>query len=648
MKVYTAWLFFFLLILMPVEAQKNLSTKSNKAEKLYREAIVKLNKYDPESAAVLLNSAVDADKNFVEAYFLLGEIYNDLNQDSLAINALKNGVSIDPEVFPPALSNLARLEWNNGLYDDALLHIKQYLQLPNLRENSKVAAGYLVKSCEFAIKAVKNPVPFNPQNLGPAINNRYDQYWPSLSADEKTLITTVSVPINLNNPQVYMNRQEDFYISSFSDGNWSQSKAMPPPLNTSKNEGAQSISADGTVMVFTGCNRKDGMGLCDLYISKKTGDQWSVPRNMGEPVNTTYKETQPSISPDGKTIYFCSNRKESKGGLDLWKTTLSDSGYWNTPVNLGDSINTIFDEQSPFIHNDNRTLYFSSNGWPGLGSFDLFVSRRISDSTWTTPRNLGFPINSHFNEEGLIINAKGNTAYYSSTRAGGYGGRDIYSFELYKEAQPTPVSYMKGIVYDSETKAPLKARFELIDLNTANSIMDAFSNDDGTFLICIPTGKNYALNVNKKGYLFYSDNFTMGNGDFITPFTKDIPLEPVKAGNKIILKNIFFDYDSYKLKEESKIELVKLFMFLNDNKLIKIEISGHTDNTGLKDYNIKLSENRAQSVVKYLVDSGIDANRIVWKGYGDSRPITPNTTEEGRAANRRTEFTIMSTGENSK
>jgi outer membrane protein OmpA-like peptidoglycan-associated protein len=641
MKLLVGIISILLFFGAPMDAQKNLSTKQKKAEKLYRDALVKLNGYDPENAAILLNEAIETDKNFVEAYFLLGEIYTDLRQDSLAIVVLKKGVSIDPEVFPPSLANLARLEWNNGFYDDALMHIKRYLLFSNLHPNSRLAAEYLLRSCEFAIKAVRNPVPFNPQNMGPSINNKYDQYWPSLSADEKTLITTVSVPLNSDNPQVFNNRQEDFYISTFTDGKWTQAKALPPPLNTSKNEGAQSVSADGTIMVFTGCNRKDGMGLCDLYISKKIGDQWSVPKNMGEPVNTIYKETQPSISPDGKTIYFSSNRKGGKGGLDLWKTSLTDTGTWSMPVNLGDSINTVFDEQSPFIHNDNKTMYFSSNGWPGLGNFDLFVSRRTSDSTWTVPMNLGYPINTHFIEEGLMVNAKGNTAYYSSTREGGYGGRDIYTFDLYKKAQPTPVSYMKGTVFDSETHSPLKARFELIDLKTASSIMDAYSNDDGTFLVCIPTGNSYALNVNKKGYLFYSDNFTLDKGDYLAPFLKDIPLEPFKAGNKVILKNIFFDYDSYKLKEESKVELIKLFMLLNENKQLKIEISGHTDNTGLKDYNLKLSENRAQSVAKFLIEKGIKDSRISWKGYGDSQPIAPNNADEGRAINRRTEFKIV-------
>jgi outer membrane protein OmpA-like peptidoglycan-associated protein len=630
-----------LLVFYSAHGQNALTTKSSKAERLYKEALDKIDRYDYETAVQLLKDAAVVDDKFAEAYLMLGETYSDLGKDSLAIISFRKFVEINPDVFPPGIANLARLEWNNGYYKEGYEHVTKFLGYPNIKPNILRAAQYLKNSCEYAMNAINKQVPFKPQNMGAAINDKYDQYWPSLSADGETFVFTEAIPINPSNPEAYMNRQEDFYISHLgTDSIWQQSRPIGAPLNTSGNEGAQSLSADGKIMVFTGCNRKGGVGLCDLYISYKNGDQWSTPKNMGEPVNSTAKETQPSISPDGRTIYFSSNRKGTYGGLDLWKTILNDSGKWTTPVNLGDSINTPFDEQSPFIHNDNKTLYFSSNGWPGFGNFDLFVSRKISDSTWTKPMNLGYPINTHFVEEGLIVNAKGNIAYYSSTRQG-FGGRDIFYFELYKKARPTPVSYMKGMVYNSETHQPLKARFELIDLKSGSSVMDAYSSEDGTFLICIPSGKSYALNVSKTGYLFYSDNFTMGNGDFIKPFTKDIPLDPIKAGNKVVLKNIFFDHDSYVLKDESKIELSKLLILLKDNKTVRIEISGHTDNTGQKDYNLKLSENRAQAVYNYLISKGITPERLTWKGFGDSMPILPNDNSEGRAANRRTEFKVV-------
>lgn len=635
------FIYFALVFTCSLSAQQQLSTKSHRAAGLYKEAIAKARLLDYGGAIALLNDALQEDPGFIEATIMLGEVYGDNNQDSLAILTLKKSLAIDPNFFPGTYSNLAGLEFSNGLYNDALAHVQTYLGFPNLKPKFKAEAELLQKNCEFAIQAIKNPVPFNPQNMGEAINSKYDEYWPSLSADGQTMVLTVNLPIDTSRKETFRNRQEDFYYSEFEDGRWTQARPVGAPLNTPGNEGAQTLSADGKLMIFTGCNRQDGYGNCDLYFSQKEGDRWTVPQNMGKPINTASKETQPSISSDGKTLYFASNRPGSKGGLDIYKTTLSDDGYWENPVNLGDSINTVYDDQSPFIHPDNQTLYFSSKGWLGMGGFDLYMSRRTGDNTWTKAKNLGYPINTNFNEVGLIVNARGTTAYYSSNRLGGRGGDDIYSFDLYKEVRPTPVSYMKGKVFDAETLLPLTARFELIDLASAKNIMDAWSNNDGSFLICLPEGKDYALNVNKKGYLFYSDNFTMTHGDFSKPFLKDVPLKPIKVGESVVMRNIFFDLDSYTLKPESKIELERLVKLLKDNPLIQIEISGHTDNTGKPEHNLKLSDNRAKSVAEYLVQHGIEANRLVSKGYGDTKPVTGNNSEEGRAQNRRTEFKVI-------
>lgn len=621
--------------------QKQLSTKSKRATRDYQEAIAKANLKAFDQAIALLNDAIHDDPNFIEATIMLGEVYSDNMQDSLAIITMRKAIRLNPDFFPGIYSNLANLELNNAMYDDALAHVKTYLSYPNQNPKYKSDAEWLLKSCEFAVNAIKHPVPFNPQNLGKNINSKYDEYWPSLSADEQTMVFTEKLPIDPNNPEVYRNRQEDFYYSDVVDGKWSVAKTEGPPLNTPGNEGAQTISADGKLMIFTGCNRRDGYGNCDLYFSKKEGDNWTIPQNMGKPINTTARETQPSLSSDGKTIYFASNRPGSKGNLDIWKSDVKEDGSWSNPVNLGDSINTTSDDQSPFIHPDNQTLYFSSKGWPGMGGYDLFMSRRINDTLWTKARNLGYPINTNYNEVGMIVNAKGTTAYYSSNRFGGFGGDDIYSFDLYKEVRPTMVSYMKGRVFDAETKAPLNARFELIDLASAKNIMDAWSNSDGSFLVCIPEGKDYALNVNRKGYLFYSDNFKMTHGDFVQPFVKDVPLNPIKIGEKVVMRNIFFDLESFKLKDESKIELNKLIKLLTENPQMQIEISGHTDKTGKPDFNLKLSANRAKSVADYLIQKGIDPKRLVSKGYGETQPIATNDTEDGRARNRRTEFKVI-------
>ena len=382
--------------------------------------------------------------------------------------------------------------------------------------------------------------------------------------------------------------------------------------------------------------------MCDLYFSEFKGDRWTVPKNLGGNINTRYGEKQPSLSSDGRIMYFVSNRDGGLGGYDVWISYKDDEGGWGKPVNAGDSINTQGDEHSPFIHPDNQTLYFSSDGWPGLGLFDIFITRRTSDSTWSTPVNLGYPINTNGNEEGLIVNARGQTAYYSSDRLSEQG-RDIYSFDLYKEVRPIKVSYMKGRVYDAETKKRLGARFELINLNTEDPIMVSTSHPEtGEFLVCIPANADYALNVSRKGYLFYSDHFeTRQVYERTAPFLKDIPLQPIKVGERIILRNVFFEYNKHDLKTESRVELNKVVKLMNENPSLVIELSGHTDNTGTAEYNQTLSENRALSVRHYLVEHGIDGNRITCKGYGLTMPLATNDTEEGRAINRRTELKIL-------
>lgn len=275
-----------------------------------------------------------------------------------------------------------------------------------------------------------------------------------------------------------------------------------------------------------------------------------------------------------------------------------------------------------------------------MGSFDLYVSRKDEHGKWTKAKNLGYPINTGYAEEGLIVNARGNKAYYSSSR-NGEGGKDLFVFDLYKEVRPIPVSYMKGRVFDKETLKPLEAQFSLTDLETSVVVMDAVSNPDGSFLICIPEGKNYALNASRKGYLFYSENFTLQHGNFLKPFTKDVPLKPIKENEHFILKNVFFATASYELKPESQIELNLLVKLLNENPGMTIEISGHTDDVGSAESNQKLSENRALAVKNYLVAKGIAPERLESAGYGETQSVVPNSSETNRAQNRRTEIKVL-------
>ncbi|MBC8486108.1 MAG: PD40 domain-containing protein [Bacteroidetes bacterium] len=634
--------FFFVSAFLNISAQE-LSTKSKKARKAYinGEEFLRLHNYFQAEKQFL--NAVDEDPGFYEAYMLLGEIYEQTKKDTDAVVVYRKAVAINPDRFPGAFFLLANIEYKNGWYKDALEHYIAFLEYPKIHNENRVNSEKRLQNCEFAMESMANPVLFDPVNLGENINSERDEYFPCITADNQTLLFTRL----LQDSRSYTGRQEDFFISHYKDSAWQLAYNIGEPINTIQNEGAPSLSADGNILIFTACeslngygmNRK-GFGRCDLFASKRMGNKWSVPYNLEKPVNSRQWESQPSFSSDGKTLYFVSNRHDN---YDIWVSVVNESGEWSEPEKLGTNINTDDYEGSVFIHPDNQTLYFSSDGHVGMGGLDIYVSKKDSTGKWGKPVNLGYPINTYKDENSILISADGELAMFASDREGGFGGLDLYGFELYEEVRPEKVTYIKGIVFDNETGKKLEARFELIDLATGNIAVTSFSNKGtGEFLVCLPANHDYALNVSKEGYLFYSENFNLsGENPSTDPVLKDVPLKPLKAGEKVILKNIFFETDKYNLKKSSEIELQKLIELLNKNPEIKIEIGGHTDNVGTTEYNFELSQNRAKAVYDYLVKNKIDSDMLTYKGYGESQPVDTNDTEEGRANNRRTEFKVV-------
>ena len=623
-------------------AQTEWTSNSKKAVKYLEEGLKNLGLQYYDIAYENIESSIKCDKNFVEAYLAMGQLYEETYDYNNASEYYKKADEIKPGLFSMTRYYLARSLFNIANYTDALYYFNEFIDQDKISDKAKANAKKYIQNCCFAINAIKNPVEFNPVNLGITINTKYDEYWPSVSADENIMVYTTLIPIDTSVKSVYANRQEDFYISYRINDIWQKAKSLGPPINTFDNEGAQSLSVDGKYMYFTACNRNDGEGMCDIYYSDFENGQWKEPINLGSPVNTTKSEKQPSISPDGTTLYFVSNRNDGAGKLDIWYSKKMDNGKWDIPVNLGDSINTVEDEMTPFIHPDGKTLYFTSNGHVGMGGYDLYMSRKREDGSWSKPVNLGYPINTQFDEMGMIVNAKGDRAYYSTDQKNGMG-KDLFYFNMPDKLKPVEVSYIKGKIFDADSKEHLKARFEIIKLKSAEITSASYSDAvNGEFLISLPTDNDYALNVSKKGYLFYSENFSFtGIYSQKEPLIKDIPLQPIKEGKSITLNNIFFEHDSYELKKESEIEMNKIIDFLNLNPGVKVEIGGHTDNTGTTEYNKQLSEKRAKEVVKYLNKQGININRMVAIGYGEEIPVVSNNTEEGKAKNRRTEFKII-------
>ncbi|MFM7838474.1 MAG: OmpA family protein [Chitinophagaceae bacterium] len=631
-------LFFSLTLLCSRSIGQYEATQvKKKATELYTQALAQAQEGHYREGILLLQQAIRIDGKYADAYLSLGGMYGELKNYDSAILHYEKAHSIDSNYFRdynlPYSINLA----GKGQFQKALQAINSFLHTPNLNEQSLLAANYRKKCYQFALDYGKqhklNEYLFRPQNLGPEVNSPYSEYYPSLTLDAEELVFTRRIN----------DFNEDFYEShAAAPGIWEEAAELEGRINTAQNEGAQNISQDGEWLIFTACNRPDGLGSCDLYISYLTEVGWSRPENFGEPVNTESWESAPSLSPDKRDLYFTSSRPGGYGGSDIYVSHRLSDGSFGEPENLGPTVNTSGNESSPFIHADNQTLFFTSNGHPGYGGDDLFVSRKGPKGLWSEASNLGYPINTIENEGSLVVAADGKTAYYASDRNEGYGGLDLYTFELREEIRPARTFWIEGHVYDKPTRKGLPSAVELIDLTTRQPLSKVQTDETGYYLITLPAGKDYAFNVNRKGYLFYSENFSLRSKLPDSVYQIDIFLQPLENNAGIVLKNIFFETNLYNLREESTAELDKVVQLLRENPALRIEISGHTDNTGKVEDNIVLSQNRAQSVINYIIRQGIAAERLVSKGYGFSRPVATNDTPEGRAQNRRTELKILS------
>lgn len=617
------------------------STTNKKAIKAYELGLQSFQMLYYDKAEESLRSAIKQDETFVEAYYLLAGVYNQTKDTTQMLSTLQTCVDKCGGEHLWSRYKLAYEQYDLGLYKEAFVNLQHFKRANEMHTSSTLSksdeANFndLYEKTTVAIELQAHPVNFSPINLGENINTKYDDYHPTITIDDKTIIFTTNLPTS--NPRV---KQEDLFTATKNEMLWNKSTPLSS-INTRTNEGAQSITADGKTMFFTICGAPDGLGSCDIYMTQKVNNSWIKPQNLGQPINSKYWESQPSCSSDGKTLYFTSNRPGSIGKKDIWVSHQQANGLWSTPENLGEPVNTKYDDESPYIHPDGITLYYATDGIPGLGKKDIVASQQIGKNIWTKPQNLGYPINTNDDESHLIINAEGTKGYFASNRYGGFGGFDLYEFSIDEtfKVKPNPVTYVLCRVFDFDTKAKIAAEISIFDLETGKVVYQNSSDViKGECVVPFIENRDYALSVEKQGYLFYSENVSLNTIKDANNLS--IPLQQINVGNFVVLKNIFFDTDSYNLKQESKTELLSFVKFMQQNSTIHFEIGGHTDNIGNAAYNLKLSTNRAKAVYEFLIANGIDANRLTYKGFGDTKPCVANDTEEHRAQNRRTQLNI--------
>lgn len=646
---------FFILTLSLLQAQQTvapgqLTSTDKKAIKLFNEAKRFYDGRQDGKAEESLKKAIKQDKNFMEPHMLMAAICLVQNRQKERAEHLQRAIELGPNFFVENYFFLAETEFRLTELEKAKLHYQQFLKFTRIHPDEREQAEFMLKCADFSIEARKHPLSIQFRNMGEAVNSSEFDYFPTITADEQNLYYTRRLPC----ASCIGSWQEDLFLAKAGPQGWSTGRVVQE-LSSQGNEGAPSVSADGNYMFITmsqemgggymGGNAK-GFGSCDIFYTQKINGRWTKPVNLGPSINSAQWESQPSFSSDGKTLYFVRGNPLRNGtvkNIDIFYSVVEADGKFGTAQRLPENINSKDEEESVFIHPDNQTLYFSSRGHVGMGGADIFMSRRKADGNWGDPVNLGFPVNSADDENSLLVSPSGRMAYFASDREGGVGGLDLYEFELPAQLKPEPITYVKGSVYHAQTRQPLEASFELIDLDSQKLLTRSYSQKNGEFLVTLTANKNYLVNVSREGFLFYSDNFILKDlkTDFNKPFVLNIPLEPIDTGSTVELKNVFFDVNKSELRPESCTELDKLVAFLLKNPNLKIELGGHTDNTGDKKANQLLSENRAKAVQQYLVNTGkIGVGRLSYRGYGDSRPKVPNDTAENKAKNRRTEFKV--------
>lgn len=591
--------------------------------------------------------------------FKIGVCYHGLRKDrAQAIPYLEkavNAVSLDykgsayAERYAPTMAYkfMGDAYHLNYQFDAAIdaydKFIASYTNIKNRDKEIIAEANQKIAMCNAGKRLVADPIKVNIVNLGSAVNSAHADYSPVLSADQERLYFTSRRPGSTGAElDADGNFMEDIYMSTKTRSGWSKAENIGLPLNTKWHEATVGISPDGqTILIY-----KDDEGIGNIYSTSLNGDKWSEPVKLNNNINTKHWEPSAFISADGNTLYFTSNRPGGYGGRDLYTSTKSSDGDWGNATNMGPVINTPFDEDAPYIHPDGVTLAFSSNGHNTMGGFDIFTSTLSYDGTWSNPENIGYPINTTDDDIFYMTSPDGKKAYFSSFRANGQGGKDIYEL-TFLQKKPTPLTLIKGNVNYAVGNLSNKVQIIITD-NETEQVVGVYNanTNTGEFLFILIPGRNYNITYLSDNHLFYSENVEIPKESEYYEIKKEVPLYPIAVGSKIVLNNIFFDFDKSTLRPQSNVELKNLVLLMKNNPGLKVEIAGHTDSKGESNYNQKLSEQRAQAVVNKLIASGINANRLKAKGYGKTKPAARNKKADGtdnptgRQLNRRVELTI--------
>lgn len=638
-------------------------TKQN-AVKLFEQARnTPSHKY--REAIKLYNNCISIQKNYVDAYYYLAEIYykkaiiepfdttDTKNKENFYLLAEFNFLKV-VELCPSfnyykSFYYLGEFYYTAREFEKAKGFLETYLDHNSENSENYNQVMLMTRNIDYYLKLINNPVPFNPEPLRD-ICTEEDEYLPLISPDEELLFYTRRYKEHPNT--AYEKYVEELVMSN---RNWSDSSTLrfnrgiplAEPFNDGRNMGGATITIDNNHLFITICEYEranyTSFKNCDIFSSDRQNGEWKTLRRLGKTINGKHTfEGMPSITADGKVLFFASAREGGYGGIDIYKSELQENGLWGDAQNLGPVINTKGDDKTPFIHSDSQTLYFASNGRFGVGGFDVYYSQYLGIGRWSEPINMGYPLNTRQDEVGLIVSANGKRIFFSSKSFSKDGNWNIYSADLYKEARPKQVLFVKGKLTDKKGNEVTDAEVGLTGVKSKEVTEGLVDSYTGKYAVAVAVKKDeeYLLTVKKKDYFFNSKHIDPKDDKYTPPTTVDLEIDRIEKAMPVRLQNVNFEYGSHKLNEVSKTNINQLIEFMKENKDLKVMLHGHTDNRGTPEFNLALSQLRVQSVRNYMRKQGVDSKRISYKGYGEKKPLATNSTKEGQAINRRVEFTV--------